>query len=102
MIIFHTISELRFHLAAQRKAGRTISFVSTMGALHAGHVSLVEYGKTLADLTVTGIFLNPSHFAAGEDFDIYPRTLEKDCDKLRNAGCDIVFAPPSVKYIQTD
>ena len=93
MIIFNTIAELRSHLASQRKAGKSISFVSTMGALHAGHTSLVEHGKELADITVAGIFLNPSHFAEGEDFDTYPRTLEADCEKLREVGCDIVFAP---------
>jgi pantoate--beta-alanine ligase len=98
MNIIHTISELRTRLKIERNKGKSISFISTMGALHAGHIRLVEYGKGISDITVAGIFLNPSHFAEGEDYDKYPRTLEIDCSKLKDIGCDIVFAP-SVKEI---
>lgn len=98
MDVIHTISELRTHLKRERDNGKSISFISTMGALHAGHISLVEHGKSISDITVAGIFLNPSHFAEGEDYDKYPRTLETDCSKLEAVRCDIVFAP-SVKEI---
>lgn len=93
MKIIHTINDLRLSLKRQRTDGKSISFISTMGALHSGHISLVEYGKNISDITVAGIFLNPSHFAEGEDYDCYPRTLESDCAKLEAAGCDILFAP---------
>ncbi|MGY2261107.1 pantoate--beta-alanine ligase [Pseudomonas sp. SDO55104_S430] len=96
MEVIHTIKEMRNHLNYVRNEGKTISFVSTMGALHAGHIDLVRHGKEISDFTVAGVFLNPSHFAEGEDYDKYPRTLETDCFQLNEAGCDIVFAP-SVK-----
>jgi pantoate--beta-alanine ligase len=93
MDVIHTISELRTRLKRERDSGKSISFISTMGALHAGHISLVEHGKDISDITVASVFLNPSHFAAGEDYDQYPRTLKADCSKLHAVDCDIVFAP---------
>jgi pantoate--beta-alanine ligase len=90
MRIIHTIAELR-----QALAGATgTAFVPTMGNLHAGHLSLVARAKEGgAGPVVASIFVNRLQFAPHEDFDTYPRTFERDCDLLRAAGCNIVFAP---------
>lgn len=88
-----TVAELRPLLAAQRAAGRSIGLVPTMGALHAGHVSLVEVSRRQCDFTVVTIFINPTQFGPGEDFQKYPRTLETDLKALTSCGADLVFAP---------
>lgn len=89
MHIARTIPELRERLNGQRRA----AFVPTMGNLHDGHLSLVEKARTLGDTTVASIFVNRLQFLPHEDFDTYPRTWESDCEKLRAAGCDVLFAP---------
>lgn len=89
MQVIHTIAELRAALRPYRKP----AFVPTMGNLHEGHIGLVEQAKGLGDVQVASIFVNRLQFLPHEDFNTYPRTLEADCDKLRAAGCDIVFAP---------
>ncbi|AAZ98007.1 pantoate-beta-alanine ligase [Thiobacillus denitrificans ATCC 25259] len=89
MQVVHTVADLR---AALSEADRS-AFVPTMGNLHAGHVSLVELAKRHGGPVVASIFVNPLQFGAGEDFERYPRTLAADCDKLAEAGCDLVFAP---------
>ena len=89
MKIVHSITDLRAALAPfQRPA-----FVATMGNLHDGHIALVDQAKSLGDVTVASIFVNRLQFAPHEDFDSYPRTWEADCDRLRAAGCDVLFAP---------
>ena len=89
MRVIHTIAELR-----QALAGTTgIAFVPTMGNLHAGHLSLIERAKAAGGPVVASIFVNRLQFAPHEDFDTYPRTLERDCELLRGAGCNFVFAP---------
>lgn len=93
MLIFNTISETQNYLKSQQKAGKSIGFVPTMGALHAGHISLIERSKADNDLTVCSIFVNPTQFNNPEDLKKYPRTLEKDCEMLQSAGCHVVFAP---------
>lgn len=93
MQIFYTVAEMQYYLKAQQKAGKTIGFVPTMGALHIGHISLIESSKKENDLTVCSIFVNPTQFNNPEDLKKYPRTLEKDCEMLEAAHCDAVFAP---------
>ena len=92
MIRFDTITALRQHLDTARSATR-IGFVPTMGALHEGHVTLVETAKQAGDLVVVSIFVNPAQFNNPDDLARYPRTLDDDCRMLEAAGCDIVFAP---------
>ena len=89
MFIARTIAELRDHLSAHRRP----AFVPTMGNLHAGHLALVRQAKPLGDVTVASIFVNRLQFLPHEDFDTYPRTWDSDCEKLRRAGCDVLFAP---------
>ena len=93
MQIFHTISELQTTLNSHRKQGQCIGFVPTMGNLHAGHISLINLAKQHSDIVVASIFVNPTQFGVGEDFDSYPRTLDDDVAKLQTAGCHYVFAP---------
>jgi pantoate--beta-alanine ligase len=89
MRVIHTIAELRQALAGTT---RTV-LVPTMGNLHAGHLSLIERAKEAGGPVVASIFVNRLQFAPNEDFDTYPRTLEHDCELLRAAGCNVVFAP---------
>ncbi len=84
---------LRAQVQAWRAEGLTIGLVPTMGALHAGHVSLIETAVAKADRVVASIFVNPTQFAPGEDFQTYPRTLETDAAKLAGAGCQLLYAP---------
>lgn len=93
MKIFHYINDLQTTLNKHRKDGKTIGFVPTMGNLHNGHLSLVNIAKAHADIVVVSIFVNPTQFGAGEDFDSYPRTLDADCEKLQSVQVDMVFAP---------
>ena len=88
-----TIAALRQTVTNWRNAGETIAMVPTMGALHAGHLSLVEEAKRRADRILVSIFVNPTQFAPGEDFDAYPRTEEEDCTKLASLGVDLAFIP---------
>jgi pantoate--beta-alanine ligase len=93
MQIVHTISQLHAALQPWRRARKAIAFVPTMGNLHAGHVSLVERAHALAERVVVSIFVNPLQFGPNEDFDKYPRTLEADCQQLKKAAADVVWAP---------
>jgi pantoate--beta-alanine ligase len=88
-----TVKELRGIVSRWRKAGETVALVPTMGALHEGHLALVELGKQRCDRTVASIFVNPTQFAPTEDLARYPRDEAGDLAKLAGAGCDLVWAP---------
>ena len=88
-----TIKDLRAQVAEWRKAGETIALVPTMGALHAGHLSLIGIAKGRAGRVVASIFVNPSQFGPKEDFKRYPRDEEGDVKKLAETGVDLVFIP---------
>lgn len=93
MRILDSLPSLRDFVRNTRKAGKSIAFVPTMGALHEGHIELVRQGKRRADICIPYIFLNPKQFAAGEDLASYPKTLESDLEKLRGAKADAVYLP---------
>lgn len=73
--------------------GSTVSFVPTMGALHYGHLQLLKHARPLGETLVASIFVNPTQFAPGEDFEAYPRTFDADLERCAEAGVDVVFAP---------
>lgn len=85
------IEPMRAQVRTWRREGDTIGFVPTMGALHAGHVSLVEAARRLCDRVVASVFVNPTQFGPQEDLARYPRDLEGDTRRLDGAGCDVVF-----------
>jgi pantoate--beta-alanine ligase len=87
------IADLRQWLAHARSQGKTIALVPTMGALHSGHMALVESARRQCDLVVMSVFVNPRQFGANEDFDAYPRDLDADCALAQAHGVDAVFAP---------
>ena len=92
-VLLETIEALRAWRDAERRAGRRVGLVPTMGALHRGHVSLVEAVRSGANSVVASIFVNPTQFAPTEDFSKYPRTFEADIEKLSEVNCEAVFAP---------
>lgn len=94
--------ETRQLVRKHRTAGATIGVVPTMGALHAGHVSLVEAARRECDFVVATIFVNPTQFGPNEDFDKYPRTLEADLAKCQQAGADLVFTPDTSQMYLPD
>ncbi len=93
MIIFHEIGALKHHISLQKKKGRSIGFVPTMGALHQGHLSLIKTCRSAADITVCSIFVNPTQFNDSSDFDKYPITTAGDIRLLVKEETDILFLP---------
>jgi pantoate--beta-alanine ligase len=93
MITLQSERELRHAIAKWRAEGERIGFVPTMGALHAGHLSLLKLARQQASRVVVSVFVNPTQFGPGEDFASYPRTPEQDAGQLAEAGCDLLFLP---------
>ena len=93
MIIFKKVSAISLYLKSLKLKGKGIGFVPTMGALHIGHLSLIEASKQKGNVTIASIFVNPTQFNDKKDFELYPITTEKDIAMLANAGCDILFIP---------
>lgn len=87
------VSQLQQSLVEAAKAGKRVALVPTMGALHAGHIKLVEEAKKLADYVVASVFVNPVQFAPGEDFEKYPRSMDSDLKKLSDAGVSLAYTP---------
>ncbi|RAJ79956.1 pantoate--beta-alanine ligase [Chitinophaga dinghuensis] len=93
MYQFKRSIDLKKHLDLVRKSGKTIGFVPTMGALHSGHLSLIQAAKKNTDVVVCSIFVNPTQFNDPKDFEKYPITIEADIKKLNDVSTDIVFLP---------
>ncbi|MEA5139562.1 pantoate--beta-alanine ligase [Arcicella rigui] len=97
MQVFFEIQALQTYLNKERLQAKTIGFVPTMGALHEGHLSLIQTAKSQNDITVCSIFVNPTQFNNPDDLAVYPRTLEADCQLLEQVQCDVVFAPSAAE-----
>ncbi len=94
LTITSTIEALRTQIKALKASSKTIALVPTMGALHQGHLSLIEFAKQKSDMVVCSIFVNPTQFGQNEDLDSYPRPLQDDIDALERTGAHIAFTPP--------
>ena len=93
MRFLRTVDELRTALEPARRAGRTVGLVPTMGALHEGHLSLIDRAHTDCDVVVVSLFVNPSQFNESADLDRYPRREQRDRELADAAGADLLFAP---------
>lgn len=93
MRVVKTISELKSLISGYKQENKTVGLVPTMGALHAGHKSLVDRARKENDIVVVSVFVNPTQFNNKQDLTTYPRTEERDCALLEAAGCDVVFMP---------
>lgn len=93
MLIFKTKNDLNQYLLNRRRLGEKIGFVPTMGALHEGHLSLINLSKKDHETTVCSIFINPTQFTNAQDFEKYPITIERDIQLLRASGCQVLFLP---------
>ncbi|WP_375656943.1 pantoate--beta-alanine ligase [Bartonella sp. CM120XJJH] len=93
MRVLKTIAEVRQYTSEERSLDFSIGFVPTMGALHDGHLALVQYARAMCDRVLVSIFVNPKQFGPHEDFSQYPRDLKGDCALLKEAGVECVFAP---------
>lgn len=101
MEIFKTKAALQAHLQKARSAGKKIALIPTMGALHEGHLSLLDYAKPISDIRVCSIFVNPTQFNDPKDLEKYPRPIEADIKLLESVDCDILFMP-SVEEMYPD
>jgi pantoate--beta-alanine ligase len=102
MEVIRSATEMQARAMALKKEGKSIGFVPTMGSLHAGHLSLVDLIKEQCDVLLLSIYVNPTQFGVGEDFEKYPRDLEKDLEMCESRGVNLVFAPESTEIYQAD
>lgn len=102
MIIIENVSEMQRYAKELRQEGKTIGFVPTMGALHQGHLSLMERARGESDHVVASLFVNPTQFGPKEDYKLYPRDLKGDTEKAASAGADVLFTPPSTAIYPED
>jgi len=102
MRIVETISQLRADIAQARASGKIVGLVPTMGALHAGHLSLIEAASSRDDFVVVSVFVNPTQFGPEEDYERYPRQLTRDAQLAKQAGAHLVFAPSPVEMYPDD
>lgn len=93
-------TEMQEHSDRMRGLGKTVAFVPTMGFLHKGHLSLIKKGRKLGDDLVVSIFVNPSQFSPGEDFESYPRNFDNDLKLLQKEGIDVIFSPDKDELYQ--
>src|SRR5947208_2309213 len=93
MILFKRSEDLQQWVSEQKKYGKKTGFVPTMGALHEGHMDLIKACRSVADLTICSIFVNPVQFNDPKDFEKYPVSIEKDTQMLHDAGTDVLFLP---------
>jgi len=93
MIVFKYLVEIHLFLSEKKAKGMTVGFIPTMGALHRGHISIIEKAKKETDLVVCSIFVNPTQFNNIEDLEKYPRDISKDTLLLEKSGCDVLFLP---------
>ena len=89
-----SVAELREALGPERRAGRSIGLVPTMGYLHEGHLALLRRARADCEVVVMSLFVNPAQFGPGEDLDAYPRDEARDAELARAEGVDVLFAPP--------
>ncbi len=109
-VVVTTIAELRERIREAKQAGQKIGCVPTMGALHVGHTSLVDQARQECEFVVATIFVNPTQFAPGEDYEKYPRPLKADVQKCADHGVDLVFAPsteemypkPGITFVEVE
>ena len=102
MEVIRSATEMQARAMALKKEGKSIGFVPTMGSLHAGHLSLVDLIKEQCDILLLSIYVNPTQFGVGEDFEKYPRDLDKDLEMCESRGVNLVFAPESTEIYQAD
>ncbi len=102
MQVARDIATTRLAVAAARNAGRRIGFVPTMGALHAGHISLIDAARDAGTFVVASIFVNPTQFGPNEDFDAYPRDLDSDLKRCEQAGVALAFTPEAEDMYRPD